>query len=90
MMKEIIELQSRDSTNTHLEILYRKDGEESKTYLLRTSSGTLRVGSLSNGRKFIDPSGGPMIIEGQKLAEADAFVKSVDFSEGFGYTITFI
>ena len=89
-MKEIIKLQSRDSTNTHLQLLYRKDGEESKTYLLKTSSDTLRVGSLSNGEKFIDPSGGPMIIERHKLAEADAFVKSIDFTEGFGYTITFV
>ena len=89
-MEEIIKLQSRDGTNTHLQLLHRKDGEGSKTYSLKTSGRTLRVGNLSNGRKFIDPSGGPMIIEGQKLAEADAFVQSIDFSEGFGYTITFV
>lgn len=89
-MKEIIKLESRDSTNTYLQLLHRKDEEESKTYLLKTSSETLRVGSLSNGRKFIDPSGGPIIIMGQKLAEANAIVKSIDFTEGFGYTITFV
>lgn len=89
-MEEIIKLESRDTTNNYLQLLYRKDGEESKTYLLKTSSNTLRVGSLSNGRKFVDPSGGPMIIEGQKLAEADTTVKSIDFTEGFGYTITFV
>lgn len=89
-MEEIIKLESRDATNNYLQLLYRKDGEESKTYLLKTSSDTLRVGSLSNGRKFVDPSGGLMIIEGQKLAEADTTVKSIDFTEGFGYTITFV
>ena len=90
MIKETIKLESRDGAENLLKKLLRKDGEESNTYLLKTNGSTLRVGTLSTGKKFIDPSGGPMIIEGSKLAEADAVVKSIDFSEGFGYTITFL
>lgn len=89
-MRETIKLNSRDSTITLLQLLPRKDGEESKTYLLKTSSNTLRVGNLFDGRKFIDPSGGPMIVERGRLKEANATINSVDFIEGFGYTITFI
>lgn len=44
-------------------------------------------GSESN--KFIDPSGGPMIVVGYELEEAKAVVKSIDFVKGYGHTITF-
>ena len=44
---------------------------------------------MEGGKKFIDPSGGPMIIVGYKLEEADAVVKSIDFVNGYGWTITF-
>lgn len=89
-MKEIIKLVSKNSTNAYLQLLYRKDGKESKTYLLKTSSETLRVGHFSNGRNFIIPAEGSIIIEGQRLAEANATVKSIDFSSEFGHTITFL
>ena len=90
MTQEIINLESRDGTKNLLKKLLRKDGEESDTYHLKTSGTTLRVGTLSTGKRFIDPTGGPMIIEGAKLAEADAIVNSIDFSEDFGYTVTFL
>lgn len=44
---------------------------------------------FKGGNKFIDPSGGPMIVVGYELEEAKAVVKSIDFVEGYGYTITF-
>ena len=50
---------------------------------------TLRMGYIDNKNKFIDLSGGPMIVEGTLLEEANAVVKSIDFITGFGYTITF-
>ena len=89
-MEEIIKLKSRDSTNTYLKLLPKKEEGESKTYLLKTSGRTLRIGSFPDGRQFIDPSGGPMIVEGQMLTEANALIKSIDFIEGFGYIITFV
>ena len=89
-MEDIIKLRSRHEAENYLKKLLKPDGSESKTYVLKTDVPTLRVGEVQGGNKFIDPSGGPMIIEGSKLAEADAVVKSIDFSEGFGYTITFL
>jgi hypothetical protein len=50
---------------------------------------TLRIGYVDDKHKFIDPSGGPMIVEGSLLEEANAKVKSIDFVTGFGHTITF-
>ena len=67
----------------------KPDGTNSKTYVLKTDVPTLRVGEVQGGNKFIDPSGGPIIIVGYKLEEADAVVKSIDFVDGYGWTITF-
>ncbi len=89
-MDKRIKLISHDGSKNYLERLERKDGQESKTYILKTEHKTLRVGTLSNGKSFIDPSGGPMIIVGKPIMEAgNTVVRSIDFSEGFGYTITF-
>ena len=44
---------------------------------------------MEGGRKFIDLSGGPMIVVGVYLEEAEAVVKSIDFTVGYGYTVTF-
>ena len=45
---------------------------------------------MVDGKKFIDPSGGPMIVVGETLKEAEAVVKSIDYTIGYGYTITFV
>lgn len=88
-MKDIIKLYSRGETNNYLKKMKKPDGTESKTYLFKTDMPTLRVGTVEGNKKFIDPSGGPMIIEGCKLEEADATVKFIDFVIGTGYLITF-
>lgn len=87
-MKELIKLNSRYGENNTLKLLKKPNGEESKTYILKLSNQTLRTG-LIGGKKFIDPSGGPMITEGERLEEADAVVKSIDHIMGKGYSITF-
>ena len=69
--------------------LKKSDGSESKTYVLKVSTPYLRSGEVEGGRKFIDPSGGPMIVVGGYLEEAEAVVKSIDFTVGYGYTVTF-
>ena len=89
-MKEVIELHSRSKYEHHyLKKMAKSDGSESKTYVLKLSDPFLRSGVI-DGHKFIDPSGGPMIVEGSRLEEADAVVKSIDFVMGYGYTITFM
>ena len=88
-MKDLIKLKSRDGAENYLKKLIKKDGSESFTYVLKTDVPYLRVGEVDNGRKFIDPSGGPMIIVGDYLEEANAVVESIDFVEGYVWIITF-
>ena len=88
-MKEKYELSSRDAKNS-LELLPRKDGQESKTYIVKTSSSIVRTGKTNEGDSFLDLSGGPMIVVGKPLKDADnAIVRSIDRSDGFGFTVTF-
>ena len=88
-MEDIIKLRSRYRAVNYLKKMPKPDGSDSKTYVLKTDVSTLRVGEVQGGNKFIDPSGGPMIVVGYKLEEANAVVKSIDFVEGYGWTITF-
>ena len=88
-MKDLIKLKSRDGAENYLKKLIKKDDSESFTYVLKTDVPYLRVGEVDNGRKFIDLSGGPMIIVGDYLEEANAVVESIDFVEGYGWIITF-
>lgn len=70
-MKDIIKLDSRDGT----ENILIKVSE--KKYKLKTPYG-YRVCYKGDKIKFIDPSGGPMIVVGEKLPEADAVVESIE------------
>lgn len=84
-MEKIIKLNSRSGNNNYLELI------NDKTYALKTTYPYIRVGHTENNdsAKFVDPSGGPMIVVGEVLEEAKAKVKSIDFVKGVGYTITF-
>lgn len=88
-MEDIIKLKSRYRAKNYLKKMHKPDGTDSKTYVIKTDVPTLRVGEVQEGNKFIDPSGGPMIVVGYELEEAKAVVKSIDFAEGYGWTITF-
>ena len=88
-MEDIIKLHSRGGTNNYLKKMKRLNGEESKTYVIKTDMPTIRLGYVEDKRKFIDLSGGPMIVEGSLLEEANAVVKSIDFVVGYGHIITF-
>ena len=88
-MDDIIKLHSRGGANNYLKKMKRLNGEESKTYVIKTDMPTIRLGYVEDKRKFIDLSGGPMIVEGSLLEEANAVVKSIDSVAGYGHTITF-
>lgn len=88
-MKDLIKLKSRGGEENYLKKLKKLDRTESKTYVLKLSTPYLRGGEVEGGGKFINPSGGSMIVEGSYLEEAEAVVKSIDYIIGYGYTITF-
>lgn len=88
-MKDLIELKSRGEEHNYLRRLVKPDGSESHTYMLKTSTYTIRSGLTDKKKKFIEPNGGPIIVEGEYLEEAEATVKSLDYIMGKGHTVTF-
>ena len=89
-MKDLIELKSRGEEHNYLRRLFKPDGSESHTYMLKTSTYIIRSGLTDKKKKkFIEPPGGPMIVVGEYLEEAEAVVKSIDYVMGQGYAITF-
>ena len=70
-MKDIIKLNSRDGTDNKLVKI------ADRSYKLQTPYG-YRACYEGDKVKFIDPSGGPMIVVGEKLQEADAIVESIE------------
>lgn len=88
-MEDIIKLNSKGEENNYLKKLKKTNGEESKTYVLKVSSPQVRVGTTETKNKFIEPTGGPILIEGTKCEDIEAVIKSIDFTIGYGYTITF-
>lgn len=73
-MKDIIKLQSRYASDNNY--LKRIEGTD-KSYELKTKYW-YGAGKTDNGANYIDPSGGPMIIEGEYLPEADAVIDSIN------------
>ena len=70
-MKDEIKLRSRYRTDNRLV----KVGERS--YELKTPY-CYRAGSIEGNKSFIDPSGGPMMVEGEFLPEANAYIESIE------------
>lgn len=88
-MKDLIELKSRGEEHNYLRRLVKPDGSESKTYTLKVSYPVTTAGYLPNGKMYIQPSGSSIIAVGERLNEADAIVKSINYINGYGYSITF-
>ena len=82
-MEKIIKLPSRSGNNNYLELI------NDKTYVLKVTYPYVRMGYLDESKeiKFIDPSGGPMIVVGEVIEGHK--VKSINFIKGTGHTITF-
>lgn len=87
-MDKVIKLNSRSGNiNTLTKLLPAKGKiEDSKTYLLK-GSDEIWSGYDENNKFYVDPSGGPKLMKG---VEIDGHkIKSVNFTIGFGFTVTF-
>ena len=84
-MKDIIKLKSRYNENNRLVKF------TNPVYILKTDVPSVRVGydSKNNQCQYIDPSGGPMIIVGEYLEEAEAVVDKIVPIPGYGYAVIF-
>lgn len=83
-METKIRLRTHDGSNNYLEQI--KD--RPNTYRLVTSINYIRGGQISDGREFIDPSGGPMFVVGEKIDGTDYMIKSISFEKGVGHILT--
>ena len=88
-MDNIINLNSKRDIKNRLIKIKKADGSESKTYILKSEIPYIMVGWTNENHKFIEPSGGPRIIENSILPEANAKVETITFVKNYGYTITF-
>jgi hypothetical protein len=82
-----IKLQSHDGTNNYLEEL---EGRPNK-YKLVTPYDFLRGGYIGENQHFVDPSGGPMIVEGKELVcygDKSYIVENISSEKGIGCIIT--
>lgn len=83
-METKIRLITHDGSNNYLEQL--KD--RPNTYRLVTPINFIRGGQISDGREFIDPSGGPMLVVGEKIDGTDYVIESISFEKGVGHILT--
>ena len=79
-MSKVIKLKTRYGVDNHLEQY------QGNTYILKTESPYLRTGTSSTGKEFVDPSGGPILIVGEKIGKK--IITSIGFLKDIGTTIT--
>lgn len=87
-MEKQYKLKSRGGENNYLKLMSKPDGSESKTYLLKTENPYIGTGYLNNGKFYVDPSGGPMLVEGEEVPDIGK-IKDISLAYGYGYFITF-
>lgn len=83
-----IRLQTHDYSLNYLEELPDRSNEYK---LVSSSPDYIRIGNISDGRNFVDPVGGPMIVEGEKLACYEPIastVTNISYEKGIGAIIT--
>lgn len=76
-------LNSRYNTRSNVLVKVSENRYKLETQL------SYRCGRVSANKKFVDPSGGPMIIEGEFLDEVGKTVKRIDFVQGEGTFLEF-
>lgn len=76
-------LKSRYNTRSNVLVKVSENRYKLETQL------SYRCGKVSADKKFVDPSGGPMIIEGAFLDEVGKTVKRIDFVQGEGTFLEF-
>lgn len=88
-MDDIIVMSSGDGDIHFLKKMPRINGEESRTYVVKTPSPFLRIDYGSDGRKFLRFPGGTILMEGEICEKTGTMVRFIDSIEGFGHVITF-
>lgn len=86
-MEDVINLNCFKYKNI-LKKLKRADGEESYTYVLKAEVPTFTSGNTNTGHKWIKPLGGPILTVGEKIENTTYIIKSIDYIQFYGFTLT--
>lgn len=78
-MEDIIKLNSHDGTTNYLKKLNTKSYKGRQAYVLRSPYDFIRRGKIDDNSEFVDPSGGPMLVEGDTLNNKYKIVKVGEF-----------
>ena len=87
-MEKQYNLNSRGGEKNYLKLMPKYNGSESKTYLLKVENPHIRTGYTGDNKLFVDPSGGPMLAEGDEIPGIGV-IKTISLVCGHGYFITF-
>jgi hypothetical protein len=68
-MENIIKLNSHDGTNNYLKKLNVPAFQGKQAYVLVSPYNHMRGGKVDEDRQFIDPSGGPMLVEKDEIGD---------------------
>lgn len=85
-MEKKIKLRTHDGSANYLESI--EDENRPNTYKLVTAVPFIRGGQVADGREFIDPSGGPMLVVGELVEGTPYTIESIQFEKGVGQLIT--
>lgn len=86
-MEKEIRLKSRDDIKNYLVKIEIEDCPND-AYSLKTDF-PYRTGITNTGNHYIDPSGGPFMVEGMFLEEANSTIKYIGSSNKYGDYIMF-
>lgn len=81
-MKKRIQLPTHDGSNNYLEQV------SGHIYKLKSAIEWLRMGSTPENKPFVDPSGGPMLIEGELVPGTDWRISRLIFKPSIGWLLT--
>lgn len=87
-MGKKVKLQTHDGSLNYLEEI---EGRPNQYKLISCIPDYIRGGNTSDGREFVEPSGGPMIVVGSALdcyGDTAYVVKSLSFEKGIGTIVT--
>ena len=78
-----ITLNTHDGSRNYLQRV-----DDSDNYILKTQFDFIRGGQVADGREFIDPSGGPMLVVGDIIDGTPYKIEKISHEKGVGFILT--
>ena len=78
-----IKLRTHDGSRNYLQRI-----DDSDNYILKTQFDFIRGGQVGDGREFVDPSGGPMLVVGDTIDGTPYKIEKISRVKGVGIVLT--